>query len=97
MAARRILPAVVRYTEDGNDATRTVRIACNARDRRAILRNRARFARELRDAGHVMPPGCDCRHCRNDWDCCGRMVPGSVRIFPARRGVVAVQYFARNI
>lgn len=77
---------------DEDEAVRVVRIPANARARKAGL-----TVATLRDAGIVERPGCDCRHCANDWDCCGRMVPGRVTIERVRRGFRVSQQYSRNI
>lgn len=56
------------------------------------------FQDALIERGLVQAPGCRCRHCLNDWDCCGRMVPGAVLIERIGRLALRVtQPFSRNV
>mgnify|MGYP007060693973 FL=1 len=60
----------ITYRSNGDDVhiqSRTVR--ASAREMKGVsLRT---LARDL----DLLPYGCDCSHCRNDWDCCGRLFP----------------------
>ena len=94
----KVLSAVYAYTdEDGDNAVRTLLVPMSARDRKIALRNRRDFATMLAEYGYVDEPGCDCSHCANDWDCCGRMVPQRARVVPARHGVRIEQAYHRNV
>lgn len=89
----------VHETEDGN-ACRTVERLQVPRD--LVRRNRTRRAlrRALIEEGYLPSPGCDCAHCANGWDCCGRMVPQRVAVTAVCRrtltAVVRVDY-VRNV
>lgn len=87
------------FTSD-EDAEMRVSFDANARDRKRVLKNRRtrrELAVELKIDGTLEGEGCQCSHCRNDWDCCGRMVPGRVEIRARPGGLVAVQHYSRNI
>ena len=48
---------------------------------------------------HLVPErfGCDCYHCQQDWDCCGRLYPATARVRDTRRGVRVELVHYRNI
>lgn len=48
-------------------------------------------------SGLIQPYGCDCYHCRNDWDCCGNFVVGSNRLFFAGDRMIVLQRLSRNL
>lgn len=52
---------------------------------------------ELLERGLIQPYGCDCAHCRNDWDCCGRLFPAHVTAKRVRGGIRITQSYYRNI
>lgn len=83
---------------DEDDTKRVImHVGANARNRKWIIANRREFTRRMQDAGFVDTFGCDCAHCRNDWDCCGRLFLSSVEVIPSRKGVKVVQHYGRNI
>lgn len=51
----------------------------------------------LLERGLIQPYGCDCAHCRNDWDCCGRLYPAHVTAKRVRGGIRITQSYYRNI
>lgn len=52
---------------------------------------------EVIDAGIAERPGCDCRACQADYDCCGNMVPGHITVRRVRGSVFQIeQRFNRN-
>lgn len=80
------------YTDDETaHSYRTVRVP-KVKTRRALM-----FA--LRDLGQL-ETGCDCSHCRRDYDCCGRMYPARHRVthYSRRTGTARIRTtFERNI
>lgn len=55
------------------------------------------FRNEAIDTGIVERPGCDCRACQADYDCCGNMVPGYITVRRVRSNVFEIeQRFNRN-
>ena len=88
----------LRYLPDDSAELR-VSFAMNARDRKqAIRRGRysPRFADAL-DAADFFPSRCDCYHCSNDWDCCGRLVASWRSVEYRKGGIVVTQHLIRNI
>lgn len=100
--ALRLVNTSSRYTDEQGD-TQDVRLSfdMSARDRKSILRNRVSrrwFVLELIGTGELDQPGrCQCSHCLNDWDCCGRLVPGTIKVQPRRGGLYVVQTYDRNV
>lgn len=88
------------FTSD-EDAEMRVSFDANARDRKSIMKSRKarrEFVLELIGTEDLENPGrCTCSHCANDWDCCGRMVPGRIELRARTGGLVAVQHYSRNI
>lgn len=74
-----------------------IRIDCNARDRKGYLKNRKFLIDGLMDSGDLIPTRCDCTHCLNDWDCCGRLIGYQPKVIPVKGGVLVRQYAARNL
>ena len=90
------------YIEDRDDeyGISEIRISLNARDRKAVLRNkrsRYEYMKHLREVGVIERGGCQCSHCMQGWDCCGNWFLSHTRIEPARKGVTIVKTYARNI
>lgn len=100
-----ILPIpAVRYFHDGETYTATFTVRANRAETRALFgrtrrayRAQRALVRELTDSGTLAPGGCDCRHCRNDWDCCGRFILSFTEMRRARRGFTVTQTFDRNV
>lgn len=71
--------------------------------RRMIRENRTRRAllRAMIEANYLPQPGrCDCSHCANDWDCCGRLFPSRVTLRNVNRRehfATAVIHYVRNV
>lgn len=78
-----------------------VHVRLSRRERRALsagrLSVRDAVIRELTARGVLDTGGCDCSHCRNDWDCCGRFIVSGRRTRNTRRGLSVVTYYTRNI
>ena len=88
------------YREDRNDydsATRTLRFRANRKETKNALAHPVTLTRSLVDRGELQGYGCDCTHCRNDWDCCGRMTVSGNSITRVRRGFVITQHLSRNV
>lgn len=102
MSKMRILGGKTFYIDRYHDeqVERHILVSLNARERKAILKNRKtryNFIRKLRDAGIVEHSGCQCGHCMNGWDCCGRWFMSRAKIIPAPKGVYIVKTYERNI
>ncbi|USV40954.1 hypothetical protein [Xanthomonas phage BUDD] len=102
MSKMRILGGKDFYGNLEGDETivRHILVSLNARKRKAILKNRKsryRFIRELQASGIVERGGCQCSHCMNDWDCCGRWFMSHAKIIPAPKGVFIAKTYQRNI
>lgn len=93
--------ATTGYAVSNNDEDETHRVSfrvrLNARDRKQALRSQYTTRMLLQDAGYIREYGCNCRHCRNDWDCCGNLFPSYVEIKPAKRGIKVTQHYLRNV
>lgn len=90
-----------RREEDGGDsAVVQLRLKMKAPEARAVMasrESRREFGKLLIEEGYADAPGCYCSHCQNDWDCCGRMVPGSPRLVRKGYGLLVEQHYDRNI
>lgn len=84
-------------TIDHDHSVVVCHVAMNAAERKEAVRDPVVFIDKAMDAGYVTPYGCRCSHCQNDWDCCGRMVPGYITMRPVRGGVKLSQSFNRNV
>lgn len=65
--------------------------------RRSHIRARVALKQELINSGALQPLGCDCSHCRNDWDCCGNMTVSFTRFRRVRRGFLIIQHRSPNL
>ena len=101
MSKFKILSTTFRYTgETGDSAVEVTRIDVNARERAIILasrKSRREFILELMGTGEIRNSGCDCSHCLNDWDCCGRMTLDGTQLDVPRHGLRIIQHVSRNI
>ena len=85
-------------SEDGESSAWSERVQLTRRD--LSPRTLRGIRRELIADGVLPEPGCDCAHCANGWDCCGRMVPQRIAVVSvSRRRCVAVLRidYRRNI
>lgn len=87
-------------SEDGDSLS----VAASVPVSRGMIReNRTRRAmlRAMIAAGYLPQPGrCDCSHCANDWDCCGRLFPSRVTLRSVNRReafATAVVHYVRNV
>ena len=88
---------VVRNNDEDDTKRVSFRIRLTASDRKQALRHRYTMFMLLKDCNYIQEQGCDCRHCMNDWDCCGNLYPSTVKVEPAKRGIKVTQFYARNI
>lgn len=97
------------YAQDGDGGAETFLVRANKRDARRMVRTveyrPGRFTtrmdpaleQELLDRGLIQPYGCECSHCLNGWDCCGRLFPAIVNARIVRGGIRITQSYPRNI
>lgn len=97
----RTLKPYTYFTDAHGDAgNRVVHVSMSVKARKAINKNvktRRKFLDTLIENATVDFPGCNCNHCQNDWDCCGKLVPRYPRMVLVNGGVKVVQYYVRNI
>lgn len=88
------------HGDDGDSLKLAVSVPVS---RGMIRENRTRRAvlRAMIAAGYLPQPGrCDCSHCANDWDCCGRLFPSRVTLRNVNRReafATAVIHYVRNV
>lgn len=92
----RVLPQRVHWFDEDSNVTTTL-VTMNASTRAFLLRNRRRALDIFQSWDVVSRPGCECSHCLNDYDCCGRMVLTALDLRPAKGGVYVAQYRVRNV
>lgn len=77
---------------NGDDVhTRSLTVRASARELKGL--NLYSVAYDL----GLTPYGCNCSHCRNDWDCCGRLFPAHHKVERMKRGFRVVTEYQRNI
>jgi hypothetical protein len=97
----KILAPQVRFDDvQGDDyktTTHLIKLSKRERDELAKMKPR-NFIKDLTEMGVLQPYGCDCTHCRNDWDCCGRFTLSYNQVKPAgKRHLKVQQVFTRNL
>ena len=101
MSQTRFLPSYKVYPEPAHDyddsCQRITRIASNARNRRAMLRQRGAVIGRWIEEGRIAPYGCDCSHCQAGYDCCGNWFVWRYTLRPVRGGLQLIADLSRNI
>lgn len=82
---------------DGDGQTTRYLFRARTRDYPRTAAQQRRLLEYLTDEGVIEPQGCDCHHCRMDWDCCGRLFVSYTRIDRTRRGFAITQHYSRNV
>ena len=89
-----------RYTDDNEETAYAIE-SVRVDNETLALRSHRAMLKDLIELGDAPRPYyCGCSHCLNDWDCCGRMVPGHVEIMHVsrRRKVVTLRIeYSRNV
>lgn len=86
--------------DDDDSATMRFGFRMRSADISAITRNRRAMYAFVRaqQAGGMLPEfGCNCSHCQNDWDCCGRMVAHYAKASRVKRHLVITFHYCRNV
>jgi hypothetical protein len=83
-----------------DDMVHVLNIRCNREEAASHTldwRSKRQLTDFLVECGRLRPAGCDCSHCRADWDCCGSMIVSFRTVKRVRRGLKITTHFSRNV